>query len=50
MRVIINGVVASPAEHPRLAYLSQHRDKRYMMWFCAVSSEFVERLSPHADE
>ena len=26
MRVIINGVVAGLAEHPRLAYLSQHRD------------------------
>jgi hypothetical protein len=26
MRVIINGVVSGPAEHPRLAYLSQHRD------------------------
>ena len=27
MRVIINGVVAGPAEHPRLAYLSQHQWK-----------------------
>ena len=24
MRVIINGVIAGSAEHPRLAYLSQH--------------------------
>jgi hypothetical protein len=27
MRVIINGVVAGLAEHPRLAYLSQHQWK-----------------------
>jgi hypothetical protein len=31
MRVIINGVVAGPAEHPRLAYLSQHRDNNPLL-------------------